>query len=292
MTSYSLIVLFCAFLYGLSAVLCKRGLQSEIDIRSLTPAKLLVFLLTNRIWILGVCLSFVTNFAIIEIQSLIDISVVYPILNFSYVFVILLGWTYLDEKLSRWQALGIFTVIIGTVLIIFIEQPITGSDTRFDRLLAFNAVSLLVIVGLVVTAYRQKVKNYEIYYAISTGIALGNVETYIKANTNIVISEIGEFSIFSVDSLYYFVSAWPFAVLMSFGVIGWLCMQITYSHGNVSVSVPVFAVLQSCITISCGYFIFDEYFSLQKVVAISTILSGILILVLSPPMVEAETNVA
>jgi drug/metabolite transporter (DMT)-like permease len=285
-------VLFCAFLYGVSAVLCKRGLQSNIDIRSLTPARLLVFLLKNRIWILGVCLSFVTNFAIIEIQSFIDISVVYPILNFSYVFVILLGWTYLDEKLSRGQGLGIFTVIMGTVLIIFIEQPITGSGTRFDRLLVFNVVSLLAIVGLAVTAYRQKVNNYEIYYAIATGIAFGNVETYIKANTNIVISEIGEFSIFSVDSLYYFVNSWSFAVLMLFGVIGWLCMQITYSHGNISVSVPVFAVLQSCITISCGYFIFDEYFSLQKVVAITTILSGILMLVLLPPMAEAETNVA
>jgi multidrug resistance protein EbrA len=285
---YTLLVFFCSFLYGLSAVLCKHGLQSNAAIRSLGFKKLIVFLVKNKVWILGACLSFATNLAIIEIQSLIDISVVYPILNFSYIFVLLLGYKFLNESLTKRQWLGIFTVSVGTLLLIFIEKPVTGSDTNVTRLLAFSTVSILTICMVVFAAYKKRMKNYEIYYAICTGISFGNVETYIKANTNLVIAEFGQFSIFSVESLSYFVGLWPFAMMMLFSVIGWLCMQITYSHGNVSVSVPLFAVLQSCITLSCGYFIFGEYFNFQKILGIATIVSGVVMLVLSSGVDELE----
>ncbi len=287
---YTLLVLFCSFLYGLSAVLCKHGLQSNTAIRSLGFNKLLVFLVRNKVWILGVFLSFATNLAIVEIQSLIDISVVYPILNFSYIFVLLLGYKFLDESLTKRQWLGIVTVSIGTLLIIFIEKPVTGSDTNVVRLLAFSAVSILAICLAIITVYKKSIKNYEIFYALCTGISFGNVETYIKANTNQVIAEFGQFSIFSVDSLAYFISLWPFSMIILFSAIGWLCMQVTYSHGNVSVSVPLFAVLQSCITLSCGYFIFGEYFNFQKIVGVTTIVFGVVMLVFSSAVDEMEVE--
>ncbi len=287
---YTLMVFFCSFLYGLSAVLCKRGLQSNTAIGSLNFRKLIIVLVRNKLWILGVCLSFATNLAIIEIQSLVDISVVYPILNFSYIFVLLLGYRFLGEVLNKRQWLGIVTVSIGTLLIIFIEKTVTGSDTHVERLLSFSTLSILVICTVVYIVYKRKVKNYEICYALCTGISFGNVETYIKANTNMVIANIGEFSIFSIDSLSHFVDKWPFAMMMFFSVIGWLCMQITYSHGNVSVSVPLFAVLQSCITLSCGYFIFGEYFSFQKILGVTTIVAGVVMLVFSSGIDELEVN--
>lgn len=289
---YTLLVLFCSFLYGLSAVLCKHGLQNNAQIRSMSFKRLIVFLAKNKFWILGVCLSFATNLAIVEIQSLIDISVVYPILNFSYIFVLLLGYRFLDETLTKRQWLGIVTVSVGTLLIIFIEKTVTGSYTNVARLLSFSAFSVLTIGTIIYTVYKKKLKNYEIYYALCTGLSFGNVETYIKANTNLVIAKFGEFSIFSIDSLTYFVSLWPFAMMMVFSVIGWLCMQITYSHGNVSVSVPLFAVLQSCVTLSCGYFIFGETFNFQKILGVTTIVSGVAMLVFASGINELEVNTA
>lgn len=250
--------------------------------------KLILFLIKNKIWVLGVFLSFATNLAIVEIQTIIDISVVYPVLNFSYIFVLLLGYIFLYEKLAKRQWIGVITVSIGTLLIIFIEKPGTGSETNIERLLAFSSTSMLLICTVIFIVYKNRVKNYEKYYALCTGLSLGNVETYIKANTNMVIAEYGGFSIFSMDSLYYFASLWPFAMMVLFSVVGWLCMQITYSHGNVSVSVPLFAVLQSCVTLFCGYFVFGEYFSFQKVLGIATIVSGVLMLVLSFGVDELE----
>ncbi len=278
---YTFLVFFCSFLYGLSAVLCKYGLQNRTDTQIRNIRNIIIFLISNKVWILGVALSFLTNLAIIEIQSNIDISVVYPILNFSYIFVLLLGYKFLGELLTKRQWLGVCTVVVGTLLIIFIQETSTGLNTNVERLFWFSCISFLMICGIIYITYNNKIEKYEICYAICTGISFGNVETYIKANTNLVVSELGEFSIFSLDSVVYFISVWPFAMMMLFSIVGWLCMQITYSHGDVSVSVPLFAVLQSCITLSCGYFIFGEAFSFQKVLGIVTIVFGVTMLVLS-----------
>jgi multidrug transporter EmrE-like cation transporter len=249
-----------------------------------------MFLVKNKIWLLGIVVSMVANVTIIQLQSFIDVSVVYPILNFSYVFVLLLGMFFLDETLNQWQWFGVFAVISGTLIILLISDPSTGTGTDNTRLLTVSVFSLAVIVSLIIFARTKKIAHYEILYAICTGIAFGNVETYMKANTNLVNSQFGDFSVFSMASLMQFISMWPFLLLIVFGVIGWVCMQITYSHGDVSITVPLFAVIQSSITLGCGYLIFGEYFSAQKMLGVAVIVSGVIMLVvsaLSNPATEA-----
>ena len=52
-------------------------------------------LVTDKAWLLGIFMSGFANVVMIQVQSVIDISVVYPILNFSYVFALVLGYLYL-----------------------------------------------------------------------------------------------------------------------------------------------------------------------------------------------------
>ncbi len=292
MSFYLLLVFCCSFLYGLSAVLCKIGLQRERDsnfsIYSL--GAVLMFLIKNKIWLLGIIVSMLANVTIIQLQSFIDVSVVYPILNFSYIFVLLLGVFFLNETLSQWQWYGVFAVITGTLMILLIADTSTGTGTNSTRLLSVSVISLIIIASLIILVHAKKVVNYEILYAICTGISFGNVETYMKANTNLVNSEFGDFSVFSIASLIQFISMWPFFLLILFGVIGWVCMQITYTHGDVSITVPLFAVIQSSITLGCGYLVFGEYFSSQKLLGVAMIVSGVITLVasaLTSPEIEA-----
>ena len=287
---YTLLVLFCSFLYGASAVLCKYGLQRDVRLRTYSLKNLLIFLGKNKIWVFGVLLSFGTNIIIVELQSFIDVSVVYPILNFSYIFALALGCVFLSEVLTRHQGLGVITVVVGTSLIIFIENPQTGEGTNTARLLVMTAISAFVIGTLIVTVRIKKVIHYELFYAICTGISFGNVETYIKANTNLVTNEIGYFTIFSLDSIMEFMTLWPFLMLALFSLIGWVCMQITYSHGNVSITVPLFAVIQSCVTFSSGYFIFGEHYSPWKLIGVLTIVSGVVMLIGSTLREQQDPN--
>lgn len=287
---FTLLVFACSFVYGLSAILCKYGLQQDAGLRSYSLMPILKFLINNKIWLLGVVLSLATNIAIVELQSVLDVSVVYPILNFSYIFVLLLGYFILRESLNPQQWSGVLLVTLGTLLIIFIDTPVTGEGTDIQVLVLISLISILGIGAIIYTVYKQKVENYEIAYAMCTGIALGNVETYVKANTNLVITELGHFSIFSLDSVLYFFSLWPFFILIIFGVVGWICMQITYSHGNVSITVPLFAVIQSVFTLSFGFLVFGEFFGVQKIIGVLTIISGVVIVIFSSvnePSVEA-----
>ncbi len=242
-------------------------------------------------WLAGVVLSFATNIAVIELQTVLDVSVVYPILNFSYIFVLLLGYYFLNEILNSKQWCGVVMVIIGTALILFIETPTTGHEADVWNLALISGVFVLSIACITYTVYKRKVGNYEIAYAVCTGLSLGIVQIFIKANTNLVTAELGHFSIFSMDSVLHFFTLWPFFMLILFSIVGWICTQITYSHGNVSVSVPLFAVIQSVVTLIVGYFVFGEQLGLQKIAGTVIIVLGVVIVILSSANngIEMET---
>ena len=288
---YTFLTLACSFLYAVSAVLCKYGLQHGVELRTFPVKRILRFLATNRIWLLGVALSVFANISIVEIQSHIDVSVVYPILNFSYVFTLILGYYFLNEVLGANQWTGIAVVTIGTVILLFIDQPATGQPTDVDSLLFLTLLAIVSIVALMFLAFDKSNLNYEIFYALCTGICFGLVETYLKANTNLIAEELGYFSIFSMDSIIAFLTVWPFFLMVLFTAVGWVCLQITYSHGNVSITIPLLAVFQRTISMSSGYFVFGEEFSTTKLIGLTTIIVGVIILVSSTIEEKEATTV-
>jgi len=217
----------------------------------------------------------------IEIQARLDVSIVYSLLNFSYIFVLILGHYFLKERLEANQWLGVSTVIIGTIMILAVQNPATGVDTNVKSLMILTVIGLLALFILIITAYRLKRLNYEVIYAICTGICFGCVEIYLKANTNLVASETGHFTIFSMDSIKRFLMVWPFFVMFAFGAVGWLCLQITYTHGNVSVTIPVMAVTQRIVSLSSGHYVFGETFTILRSTGVLAIILGVLILVFS-----------
>ncbi len=278
---YSFFALVCSILYSFSAILCKYSLQYNINVRSLSFTNLIIFLSKNRLWLLGVLLSGIANIAMIQIQSKLDVSIVYSLLNFSYILVLIMGHYFLKEYLNLDQWLGVLTVIIGTIMILSIEDAVTGQPTDIGNLIVLTACSIVICSILVLIAYKNTRIDYELLYAICTGICFGSVEAYLKATTNLVAAEIGYFSIFSLDSIIQFVTLWPFFVMFMFGALGWVFLQITYSHGNISITVPVMAVTQRMVSLSSGYFVFGEYFTLLRVFGLMTIILGVFILIIS-----------
>ena len=291
MILYSILAFVCSLLYSVSAVLCKYGLQHDVELRTLSLNKLIQFLITNKIWIIGVLMSGLANIAMIEIQSRIDVSIVFSLLNFSYVFILVLGHYFLNEHLNRDQWIGVGVVVLGTAMILGVRDPATGVDTRVDLLLLMTGGALTVIGGLIFTAWRNKKINYELLAAVGTGISFACVETYLKASTNLVTSDTGHFSIFSLDSIKHFLTIWPFFVMFAFGAVGWLLLQITYSHGNVSVTMPIVAVTQRLVSMTGGYFIYGEQFTFLRFLGLFTIILGVFMLILSTLKIEEPKTV-
>ena len=281
MIIYSILALLCSILYSVSAVFCKYGLQHNIELRTLSLQQLVLFLSRNKIWIIGVLMSGVANIAMIQIQARIDVSIVFSLLNFSYIFILVLGHYFLKEHLNNDQWLGVGTVILGTVMILGVSNPASGRDTDFGNLLFLSGCAVVAIGALIYIAYSETKVNYEIIYAVCTGISFACVETYLKASTNMVTADMGRFSIFSLDSIKHFLSIWPFFVMFAFGAVGWLFLQITYSHGNVSVTMPVVAVTQRIVSMSGGFFVYGEQFTMLRTIGLLTIVLGVAMLIFS-----------
>jgi len=281
MVIYSIAAFLCSLMYALSAIFCKIGLQGAAT-GAFSTGRLFDFLIHRRIWLFGVALSGIANVAMIQIQSRLDVSIVYSFLNLSYVLILVMGHYWLKEILSQLQWLGVAIVIFGTLVLLVVTDPASGHATDITSLLVMTVIASVAVIFLAVSARRwSNETNYEIFFAICTGICFGSLEIYLKTTTNIVTGELGEFSIFSFSSVVHFVQAWPFFVMFLFGAVGWLCLQVTYSHGNVSVSVPIVAVTQRIVSVMGGYFVFGEDFSLLRFLGVTAIISGVLLLVLA-----------
>lgn len=281
---YVLLTVFCSFLHGASAVLCKYALQHSRDLRTLSAIKKVGAVLTNPIWLLGIGLGASANVLVVQIQSAIDISIVYPILSFAYVFTLLLGYKFLKESLTRLQWIGVCAVTLGTGTILLVENPSTGALTDVTALKWITLFSVALSVGLLLLGSRSiksKGLNYEILFAFCSGICFGGVETYLKTTTNLVMSELGSFSVISIQSLTVFFTSWPFFILASFGVVGFVSLQMTFSRGHVSVTVPLIVVTQRMINMISGYFIFGEAFPLPKIIGFLAIILGAVIMVVA-----------
>lgn len=277
MLLYGSIVLFCCFLYGVSAVLCKYGLQHDtVKHADVSWGKTIFSAVTNKYWLVGVLFGAAANVVILQVQSAADLSIVYPLLNFAYVFTLILGYVFLGEVLTREQWFGVAAAVAGTVLLLFVEDPSTGHQTDISSLGTMAVLSLIVIVVLLILAQRDKRQISEVYFATCAGIAFGNVEIFLKANTNLIIAEMGHFSILSGDSMLAFITLWPVMLIGAFSIIGFVCCQIAYAHGDVSVSVPLITVTQRPVTLFAGYFVFGEAFPPIKVIGIVTILLSII----------------
>lgn len=288
---YTLLTLFCAFLYGASAVLCKIGLQHGFRLASDSSKFLQILaLLKNWVWVAGVIIGIVANIAVIQIQSVVDISIVYPILNLAYVFTVFLGYVFLKERLNRTQRTGVVVITLGTLLILLIKDPVTGQAADIANLKLITFVSIVTIIGLIAVAKKNsETLNYEIMFAMCAGICFGSSAIFLKTNTNLVTDTTGSFSVLSIESISYFLTLWPFFMVVLFGVVGFVSLQVAYSRGHISVTVPLIAVAERVMNMVSGYFIFDEAFSTMKVVGFLTIILGAFFIVVSSLRNESET---
>lgn len=270
--------LACSFFYAVGAIICKYSMHDLQSRARLSVIELTLFLIRNKIWIFGIIITLSTNLTVLQIQSILDVSVVHSVLNSSYIFTLLLGYLFLGEVLTRNQWIGTLTVTLGTAIILFIDNPVTGQMTDLERLLGISLVSGVLISILIVIANSRLRSNYEIFYAIAAGMAFGNSQIYVKVTTNFISDETGGFSVLSIQSLSELVHVWPSLAVALFSVIGFICMQISFSHGKVSITVALIAVISRAMSTSSGYFVFGESFPLEKVIGILVILLGVFVI--------------
>jgi len=109
MNKIILVVLFCALLGAVGQLFFKKASDSlSFDIMALIGNKWL--------WI-GLILYGLATLGYVISLKYGDLSVLYPIIAFSYVFVLILSWKFLGESMNLLKVLGTFGIVISVGLI-------------------------------------------------------------------------------------------------------------------------------------------------------------------------------
>ena len=105
----ALLVLFTTLLTSSAQILYKKGIANLI----LTP----VGILTNFYIMTGILLYAIGGILIILSFRGGEVSVLYPIIATSYIWVSFLSIYFLGESMKLWKWLGILTIVAGIALI-------------------------------------------------------------------------------------------------------------------------------------------------------------------------------
>ncbi|MFH1211489.1 MAG: EamA family transporter [Candidatus Woesearchaeota archaeon] len=79
----------------------------------------IISIFKNLNFLFGVFLYFLTTIVFIYALTKGDLSILYPVMSLSYVWVAFLSIKFLKEKMNLWKWLGIALIIAGVVFITF-----------------------------------------------------------------------------------------------------------------------------------------------------------------------------
>jgi drug/metabolite transporter (DMT)-like permease len=103
------LTVFATFIGAIGALFMKIGSGAF----SLNPAKLL----KNWRLLLGYFCYFASTFPFLIALKLADVTFIYPFVATSYIWVIILSYVYLKERMNGWKYLGITFILLGVYFI-------------------------------------------------------------------------------------------------------------------------------------------------------------------------------
>ena len=104
------LVIFCSMLGGVAQILLKKGSDTFV----LTVKDILTnYSLITGLFLYG--LAFVLYLFALRFER---VTILYPIISLSYIFVLFLSWKFFGESISFLQYIGAFMIVCGVWLII------------------------------------------------------------------------------------------------------------------------------------------------------------------------------
>ena len=103
------LVIFAAFVGAIGPILLKKAAASDIHIN--------LSALKNKNLVLGILVYGIATIMFFPAVKAGDLSVIYPLVSTTYIWVSLLSMKLLGEKMSKWKWGGIALILIGVTFI-------------------------------------------------------------------------------------------------------------------------------------------------------------------------------
>jgi uncharacterized membrane protein len=232
-------------------------------------------LLLSKTFLLAIFSGLSSFLLLSKAQSLGEISVIYPLSNLSFVFSIIFGYLILKETLNKKELLSLLIVFAGIFMMIMSKSEATMLIFSKLNLIIFTVLimSIITVSSLSVKWLKKDIKT--IVHAVNSGLFLGNGYLFMKLmSMNIISADYPAVA----DNLMDMSILFPFLSFMFFAIASFLVLQLAFKNGKVSVVAPIAIVLSTSIPFIGGYFVYNEFMSIAKLIGFGMIIIGIIVL--------------
>jgi len=281
MPDYVLLTLASSLVYATATALQKHGIATRLAEFALQDVfsrfgELLAAMLKNRVWLLGFAVVPLGFGLELQAVSMGDISVVRPLSRVESAFSVLIGVTLLGERLAPREGIGLFTMIAGALMLTLEPEPGRAFvPDAASTALALGTTGALVAGLLVAQSRRPDWLAPEYGLAAGAGLAFGLADITMKLATSVVKETTGSFQIVSAQTAGLLFQSPEFWLFAAIAITAFLVLQIAYSHGRVSVIVPVAGIAGTLLTVLLGSALLREPLSQGRVLGVLVMVVGV-----------------
>lgn len=162
------LALVATIFFNYAPLLMKRALGGMEEIKANNMLNSVKTMLTNKRWLIGMCVSIVGGVFYFLALYVAGITVVQPLLNFGFIVLVIAAKRLLGEQVGMRAKVAIGLLIGMPIFITLSEVAEPQNITSYGNIVLFSAVCLILIVGLAVVS-----KKVVILWALTTGVSLG-----------------------------------------------------------------------------------------------------------------------
>jgi drug/metabolite transporter (DMT)-like permease len=274
-----------SLMYAMASVLQQRSASAQPAEQSLRLG-LLVRLLGNPIWVLGLCCdvaAYVLQFVALGHGTLV---LVQPLLVCGLLFALPLGAAWAGRRLRTADWVAAAVVCAGLAVFLVVANPASGSSDAsplaWILLLGIDAVVATVLVSL---TFGRQPRQRALLLSGAAGVLYGAAAALTKTSSHLLY-----------QGWWRVVLHWQPYVLIVFGVGGMVLGQSAFQAGALDVSLPTMSVVDPIVSIVIGAVVFHETISsgpaavLVQVIALVAMAWGVFALARSGSTSQAQRS--
>lgn len=210
------------------------------------------YLVQNRLWLIGTAAAFAGfGFQAAALHGG-RLSVVQPVLVTELIFVLVLRWLWLRQRVrpAAWGSAALTCISLAVFLVAAEPRGGNASPTPSAWLWAIGPFGGAAVV-LTVLATRGSPARRAAQYGAAAAVAGGLEATFIKTSAHTL----------TTDGVSAVLGEWPVYALALSAIAGALLVQAALHVGPLSISQPLMVVINPIVSIALSVLVFDEHFT-------------------------------
>ncbi len=261
-----LLTLTSSFLIQLGYFIWKISLNELPRVGKDKVRVVLVGFLTNPKWLLGMFLRLFGLALFIKATHIGAISLVQPLMSIGDLFVVLLAYIFLHERLVKLEWVGMGVIIAGAAMIACEAKIAETTTIDWVHIICFILIAACVLISLVFLGMRTRFT--EIFLGIAVGVEFGISSILAKAMTSSLALSGHPVNVMSC------VLNPIFPVILISNITGLVILQMAFQNGRASVVLPIQLSVVNGVAVLGGVFLFSENVSMFRVGGVILIFLG------------------